>query len=46
MKTDKIIFNSADDMATVLRAGATLVDESGVYYDYLNATFMRNPFRE
>jgi len=29
MKTDKIIFNNADDMATVLRAGATLVNELG-----------------
>ena len=43
MKTDKIIFNSADDMAMVLRAGATLVDESGVCYDYVDGVL--NPYR-
>ena len=43
MKTDKIIFNSADDMATVLRAGATVVDESGVCYEYIDSVL--NPYR-
>ena len=43
MKTDKIIFNNADDMATVLRAGATLVDELGVCYDYVDGVL--NPYR-
>ena len=43
MKTDKIIFNNADDMATILRTGATLVDELGVCYDYVDA--LLNPYR-
>ena len=43
MLTNKIVFNNANDMATVLRAGATLIDESGVCYDYVDVVL--NPYR-
>jgi hypothetical protein len=43
MTTDKIIFNNPDDMATVLRAGITLIDEQGVRYDYVDGVL--NPYR-
>ncbi len=43
MVTDKLIFNNADDMAMVLRTGATLVDELGVCYDYVSG--LLNPYR-
>ena len=43
MTTDKIIFNNPEDMATVLRAGATLIDEFGVCYEYIDGVL--NPYR-
>ena len=43
MSTDKIIFNNAEDMATVLRTGAVLSDEFGVCYSYDPSLF--NPYR-
>jgi len=43
MITEKIIFNNPDDMATVLRAGTTLIDEFGVCYEYIDGVL--NPYR-